>query len=261
MTATEALGLSSLERKELVSSKLVDGIRKEDIPKHVAIIMDGNRRWAHNRKLSPMIGHWEGAEALTDIVRASADFGIRTLTVYAFSTENWARQEAEINSLMEVVELFLIRKREMMVQEGICLDAIGDLSRLPMPVRKAFFDTRQATKHCSRINLVLALNYGARDEIRRAIGHILARHEEKKIESHELTEQFIAQYLDTERWGDPELLIRTSGELRVSNFLLWQISYAELYVTDVLWPDFTSRELMQALVAFQARKRRLGGGS
>lgn len=229
------------------------------IPKHVAIIMDGNRRWAVQRGLSPVMGHWEGAEVLIDVVRAAAQLGIQTLTVFSFSTENWVRPPQEINALMEIIELYLKQKRDLMIQEGIRLDAIGDLSRLPQAVQDSFDKTRDATREGKRINLVLALNYGARDEIRRAILKIIQDLDEKKISRESLNEASIAQYLDTTEWGDPELLIRTSGELRVSNFLLWQISYAELYVTDTLWPDFSSKALFQALLAFQNRGRRYGG--
>jgi undecaprenyl diphosphate synthase len=143
-----------------------------------------------------------------------------------------------------------------MVRDGVRLDAIGDLSRLPQRVQDAFYQTKMATEHCDRINLVLALNYGARDEIRRALAKII----ESGISSDELTEDLIAKHLDTNRWGDPDLLIRTSGEMRVSNFLLWQISYAEIYVTHVLWPDFSPKQLLDAIMAFQKRSRRIGGG-
>ena len=147
-----------------------------------------------------------------------------------------------------------------MTRDGIRLDAIGDLSRMPKEVQEAFQETKRATAHCKKINLVLALNYGGRDEIRRVIGKILQENEKKKIGADELTEGYIAQYLDTAPWGDPDLLIRTSGEIRVSNFLLWQISYAEMHVTDVLWPDFSPKHVLEAVLAFQGRRRRLGGG-
>lgn len=224
------------------------------IPQHIAIIMDGNRRWAKQQGLPAEMGHWEGAEVLTDIVRASAELGVKTLTVYAFSTENWNRPEREVEDLMNIFELYLIRKKESMVRDGVRLNAIGDLTRLPERVLEAFHQTRQATLHCDRIQLLLALNYGGRDEIRRAIRKILA----EKIEADQITEECIARHLDTGPYGDPELLIRTSGEMRVSNFLLWQISYAEIVSTDTLWPDFSPKELLKALETFQLRTRRLG---
>jgi len=244
---------------EIFSSEELALFDREKGPRHIAIMMDGNRRWARLNNLCPLRGHWEGAEVLTDVVRAAILLGVQTLTVYAFSTENWNRSETEVDSIMKIFELYLVRKRQLMMKEGIRLDAIGDLSQLPLRVQRALNRTRQATCNNHKINLVLALNYGGRDEIRRAIGQILLRHDEKKIMPGELTEQFISQFLDTNQWGDPDLLIRTSGEMRVSNFLLWQISYSEFYVTDVLWPAFTPRELLRAVLAFQARQRRLGG--
>ncbi len=228
------------------------------LPRHIAIIMDGNRRWARSEKLQMVAGHWEGAELLTEIVHASAELGIETLTVYGFSTENWSRPGNEIKSLMEMFEFYLNHKREAMVEEGICFNVIGDESGLPSKIQDAIQKTRKATKGCSRINLVLAINYGGRDEIRRAVEKILVRHETCRIKPQELTEDFIGTFLDTSRWGDPDLLIRTGGEMRISNFLLWQISYSELYITDKFWPDFTPRELLEALLEYQSRQRRVG---
>ena len=161
---------SSTEEEQSLS--LID---RSKIPKHVAIIMDGNRRWAKQRGLAPVMGHWEGAEALIDIVRAASELGIQTLTVYSFSTENWERPSQEVETLMQIFELYLVRKRDLMVREGIRLDAIGDLARLPEPVQKALEETKKATREGQRINLVVALNYGARDEIRRAILKIFKR--------------------------------------------------------------------------------------
>ncbi len=229
------------------------------IPKHVAIIMDGNRRWAKQRDLTSVMGHWEGAETLIEIVQSAAKLGVETLTVYSFSTENWERPEFEVESLMQIFEFYLSSKRDLMIREGIRLDAIGDISRLPETVKKALEETKQATQEGKRINLVIALNYGARDEIRRAILKILNEHKDQKISQDMLTEEFISRYLDTNRWGDPDLLIRTSGELRVSNFLLWQICYTELYVTNVLWPDFSEMDFYKAILDFQNRQRRYGG--
>jgi len=205
-----------------------------------------------------MMGHWEGAEVLIDVVRSGIELGIKTLTVYSFSTENWERPGQEVSALMDIFEAYLIRNRELMVREGIRLNAIGDLSRLPHKVRLAFHETQEMTQKGTRINLVLALNYGARDEIRRAIVKILERNEKQQIEIEKVTEEYIGGFLDTKEWGDPDLLIRTSGESRLSNFLLWQISYAELYVTDVLWPDFSPQSLYDAVLGFQQRVRRVG---
>lgn len=228
------------------------------VPEHIAIIMDGNRRWAHHENIQSVAGYWEGAEVLTKIVRASAELGVGTLTVYAFSTENWLRPNDEIEAVMELFEFYLTHKREMMVQEGIRLDVIGDISKLPEKVQTALQETRQATASGNTINLILAINYGGRDEIRRAMLKILERNDRQRIAKEEITESFIAQFLDTSRWKDPDLLIRTGGDMRISNFLLWQISYSELYISDKFWPDFTPKELFNTLLEFQLRQRKFG---
>lgn len=256
MTAHSDLTLETVDSKTIYSTDDFSLLDSQKIPKHIAIIMDGNRRWASQQGLPPMMGHWEGAEVLTDVVKGASELGVKTLTVYAFSTENWLRPDHEIEALMNIFELYLIRKKELMVRDGIRLDAIGDLSRIPERVQKAFYETKKATEHCEKINLVLGLNYGGRDEIKRAVAKIL----EEKISPEKLTEEMISSHLDTSRWGDPDLLIRTSGELRISNFLLWQISYSEIYVTDVLWPDFSPQKLFEAILVYQKRRRRLGRG-
>jgi undecaprenyl diphosphate synthase len=261
MTAHPDASAAAEETKSVYSSDELSLLDPKKIPKHVAIIMDGNRRWAKQRGLPPIMGHWEGAEVLTDVVRAASELGVQSVTVYTFSTENWLRSESEVEALMNVFELNLIRKREQMVRDGIRLDAIGDLSRLPRNVLDAFHRTKSETAHCNRINLILAMNYGSRDEIRRAVVKILEENERRKLSLSDITEEFISRQLDTARWGDPDLLVRTSGELRVSNFLLWQISYSEIYVTDVLWPDFSPKELLEAVLVYQGRNRRHGGGS
>lgn len=240
--------------KSIYSAAELSQVNLSLVPKHIAIIMDGNRRWAKQKGLPPMMGHWEGAETLSDVLRASSELGVKTLTVYAFSTETWGRPQSQVEELMNIFELYLMRKKETMVRDGVRLNAIGDLSRLPERVLDAFYQTKKATEHCDRIHLVLALNYGGRDEIRRAVVKIL----EEKLIPDQITEERIASYLDTGPYGDPDLLIRTSGELRVSNFLLWQISYAEIFSTKVLWPNFSSKELLEAVMAFQSRSRRLG---
>lgn len=247
--------LDTSETKAIYTPEEIAQLDPLRMPKHVAIVMDGNRRWAKQKGLPLMMGHWQGAETLTDMLHCASELGIKTLTVYSFSTENWKRPQGEVEELMNIFELNLKRKKAHMVQDGVRLDAIGDLSRLPERVLNAFHETKKATEHCDRIQLVLALNYGSRDEIRRAVVKIL----EEKIPPDQITEETIAKRLDTSRYGDPELLIRTSGEMRVSNFLLWQISYAEIVSTPVLWPDFSSKDLYEAVLAYQKRGRRLGG--
>ncbi len=229
------------------------------IPKHVAIIMDGNRRWAKNQGLSPMVGHWKGAEALCSVVESAASLGVKVLTVYAFSTENWGRHPAEVDSLMTLFEMYLRSQKDHMVVSGVKLDVIGDINKLPLPVKETIKDVKNATKNGQRIELVLALNYGSRDDIKRAVVSIVDDVEKGLFKKEDITEKLIASYLDTAKWDDPDLLIRTSGERRLSNFLLWQISYAEVHYTDVLWPDFDERALINAIYEFQKRDRRIGG--
>lgn len=236
----------------------IQQFKKQPIPQHIAIIPDGNRRWAKRHHLKLGWGHREGANVLMDIVEAAEELGVQTLTLYAFSTENWNRSLIEIGTVMAVIDSYLRRQCATMVQNGVKLETIGDLSKLPKRVLKTLLSVKQATQHCNRINLVLALNYGSRDELCRAVQKIAQEYAQGQIKLTQMTEDYLANKLDTAPWGDPDLLIRTSGELRLSNFLLWQMSYAEVYVTDTLWPDFTPRLLFEALKSFQQRQRRLG---
>lgn len=241
---------------ELDSTILSEAIQ---VPRHIAIIMDGNRRWAKQRGLPSAAGHWKGAAVLHDTVRTAADLGVKIITAYAFSTENWGRSQEEIDSLMDLFDSYLRREKQFMIEEGVRLNIIGDLSRLPPHVFATFEETKRATQEGSRIELVLAVNYGGRDEIRRAAMRLLQEYRDRPFPISALTEEAFAQHLDTSSWPDPDLFIRTSGELRVSNFLLWQLSYSELYVTDVLWPDFSPQELLLAVRSYQQRQRNRGG--
>ncbi len=229
------------------------------IPRHVAIIMDGNRRWAKREEIPLYLGHFEGADTLTKIVRAASSLGIKVLTVFAFSTENWARPPEEIASLMDLFHLYLVRQKESMIKEGVRLGAIGNIEGLPLHVKEVLQETIEATKEGSSIQLVLALNYGGRDEITRATISLVEDIEKGLIKKDEITEKTISSYLDTAHLPDPDFFIRTSGEQRVSNFLLWQICYAEVYVTDVLWPEFNEKQLLKAVLEYQRRERRRGG--
>jgi undecaprenyl diphosphate synthase len=233
-------------------------IDPENIPKHIVIVMDGNRRWAKREGLPPEMGHWQGAQQLDIIVRAAADLGVKTLTVYSFSTENWNRPKHEVEMLMQLLEGYLVNKKEELVKEGVRLKTIGDIDKLPEEVKKALKDTKKATGQGSRIDLVLALNYGGRDEIRRAIVKMGKAHDRGELEWENITEKTISSYLDTAAWEDPELFIRPSGEFRVSNFLVWQISYSEMYVSEVLWPEFSPQDLLHAVLEYQKRNRRYG---
>jgi len=229
------------------------------MPCHVAITMDGNRRWAKKRKKSIGFGYRQGAEQLEIIVRASVELGIKALTVYAFSTENWKRAKQEVEMLMNLLEMYLSNKREVLRREGVCVHTIGDLSRLPINLQKQLAEINHVTQNGDQIDLILALNYGGRDELRRAILKICEAVQKEQLQWSEITEQTISSYLDTARWPDPELLIRSSGERRVSNFLIWQSSYSEIVVLDTLWPDFSPKDLLQAVVKYQWRQRRFGG--
>ena len=230
----------------------------QNIPHHIAIIMDGNRRWAKQQGLPSRAGHWHGAETLSNLVEIAASLGVKVLTVYAFSTENWKRSPEEVDSVMRLFGMYLNGKKERMIQEGVRLGTIGDLSRLPSHLKETLEQVKQATVAGDRIEFVLAVNYGARDDIRRAMVAIADDCARGRVQKENITEALISRYLDTAPWGDPELLIRTGGEKRLSNFLLWQISYAEVYTTDALWPDFNEQELVKAITEFQTRTRRIG---
>lgn len=249
----EKLGIYSQEDLLCLSS--------EKIPLHVAIIMDGNRRWAQKNDLPAVMGHWKGADTLTRIVRAASDMGIKILTVYAFSKENWLRSKEEVDMLMHIYKTYLESQREPMLREGVRLSTIGDLSGLPESVENALNISKSITAHCKTIDLVMAFNYGGRDDIRRAFISMMEDCEKGKLSKHLITEALIDKYLDTAHCPDPDLLIRTSGEKRQSNFLLWQLSYSEFYHTEVLWPDFDERELLKAVCEYQNRERRFGGNA
>lgn len=228
------------------------------IPKHIAIIPDGNRRWAKKHFLQALVGHSKGCSVITDIVQAAKELGTRVLTAYTFSTENWLRPKSEVDTLMNLLETYLVEQKPRMVKNGVRLCSIGDTKGLPAHIQKQLQETKEATAHNKQIDFVLALNYGSRDEMRRGFLRILDDYADEKIKREEITEETISRYLDTSPWGDPDLLIRTSGEQRISNFLLWQLSYSELYMTSTLWPDFTPEHLLEAIACFQKRQRRLG---
>lgn len=230
----------------------------KNIPHHVAIIMDGNRRWAKLNDLSLKEGYLKGAETLGDIIKSSIDLGIKVLTVYAFSTENWARQQEEIDTIIDVFEHCLVYQKQTLQDEGVRLNVIGDLTRFPKKVMDTFYETKKATASGKKLDLILAINYGGRDEIKRAFIKLIDDLENKQIKKEDITEDIIATYLDTKDYKDPDLIIRTAKENRLSNFLLWQASYSEIYISDVFWPEFTYENFLKALDDFQKRKRRGG---
>lgn len=228
-------------------------------PAHVAIIMDGNRRWAKREGLPAIAGHWKGAETLTEIVLGAAEMGVKILTVYAFSKENWTRKEEEIEDLMALFHTYLLQEKDPMIANGVKLETIGNVAHLPESLQLVLKEVKQATARGTCIQLVLALNYGGRDDIRRATLSIVNDCMRGNLSINDLSEELFSSYLDTAQWKDPDLLIRTSGEQRLSNFLLWQISYTEVYISQVLWPDFKIDELKKAIDAYGKRERRFGG--
>lgn len=232
-------------------------VAEGDIPEHVAVIMDGNRRW-ETRENSSFSGHLAGANRLIEIVEAAQEIGVKILTVYAFSTENWARPKSEVELLFKIFKTYLQEHEKQMIEQGVRFDVIGDLSMLSSELQEKIACVKERTNHGKMIDFVVALNYGGRDEIRRGVKRVVRDCLEKKISIDGITEELISGYLDTARWKDPDLLIRTSGETRISNFLLWQLAYCEIYMTEVLWPDFNSQDLLKAIEIFQKRERRRG---
>ncbi len=229
------------------------------IPAHVAIIMDGNGRWAKQRHLPRVEGHRQGAESVRAIVRAAGEAGVKYLTLYAFSVENWSRPKDEVDTLMKYLARYLKNEIGELNRNNVRLEVIGQIYRLPEFVQEQLEKTKAALAKNNGLTLILALSYGGRTEIVEAVRDIAAKVKADKLEPAEINEQVIAQHLYTRSFPDPDLLIRTSGEMRVSNFLLWQISYAELVVTPTLWPDFRKPQLIEALEEYARRNRRFGG--
>ncbi len=229
------------------------------IPAHVAIIMDGTGRWAKQRHLPRVEGHRQGAESVRAIVRAAGEAGVKYLTLYAFSVENWSRPKDEVDTLMKYLARYLKNEIGELNRNNVRLEVIGQIYRLPEFVQEQLEKTKAALAKNNGLTLILALSYGGRTEIVEAVRDIAAKVKADKLEPAEINEQVIAQHLYTRSFPDPDLLIRTSGEMRVSNFLLWQISYAELVVTPTLWPDFRKPQLIEALEEYARRNRRFGG--
>ena len=225
---------------------------------HLAIIMDGNGRWAKQRALPRIAGHQRGVETVTQIVDECVRRGIHYLSLFAFSSENWGRPRPEIDALMGLLLQFLASQRQKMLREGVRLRVIGDSSRLSQSIQDALADAERVTAAGKSLTLVLALSYGGRDEIMRAAKQVAREAIAGSLDIDQLDNHSFSRFLDTGDIPEPDLLIRTSGEVRISNFLLWQAAYAELYFTDVLWPDFDAEELQKALDAYLCRKRRFG---
>lgn len=237
---------------------LEDKIDLQRVPRHIAIIMDGNGRWAKERNLDRSQGHRKGLDVVHEITNDAADLGVECLTLYAFSTENWNRPQAEVDALMNLVVFGIERETPGMIENGVRLNVIGDTSRMPAEVQKRLFKCIEETSKGSRITLNLALSYSARWEITHVAQKLAQEACDGKIKPEEITEQLFASQLTTAHLSDPDLLIRTGGEVRISNFLLWQLSYAEFYFTDEYWPDFNKESLCRAIIDYQNRERRFG---
>ena len=229
------------------------------IPAHVALILDGNGRWAKKRGLPRQLGHKKGCETLEQVVEDAARLGIRYLTVYGFSTENWKRPEEEVGALMQLFRFYMVRLLKVASANNVRVKMIGDRTRFDQDIIDGINRLESETKNNTGLTFVIAVNYGGRDEITRAMKKLAADCAAGKQDPEEITEQVVASYLDTAGMPDPDLLIRTSGEIRLSNYLLWQLAYTEIYVTDCLWPDFDQEELEKAIMAYNRRDRRYGG--
>ncbi len=229
------------------------------IPEHIAFIMDGNRRWAKKRNLPSSAGHKAGEKAFHKIVEKCRELGIKVLTAYAFSAENWKRSAEEVGVLMHLFEFYLKEERKYLIANGIKLQVIGDKNGLPPSLKKSFERTEKDTEHFTDMTLNLAVNYGSRNEITQAAKKIAIEVLQGRIEPESINEEIFSDFLMTSGQKDPELLIRTSGEMRLSNFLLWQSAYTEFFFTETLWPDFTPELLMELLMQYGQRNRRFGG--
>lgn len=241
-----------------MTPNLLEQIDKDAVPQHIAIIMDGNGRWAQKKGLQRIKGHYNGAKIIRHLTDIASEIGVKHLTLYCFSTENWRRPLEEVNFLMDLIRNYLIEQANDMVKEGVRLATIGDIEPLPEKVKTELTRVKEMTKDCSKITLNLALNYGGRDEIMHAVNGLMADVKSGKVDGN-ITEDLFEQYLYTNFLPDPDLLIRTSGEIRLSNFLPWQTAYTEFYFTDVNWPDFNDEEFFKAILAYQSRHRRFGG--
>lgn len=241
----------TLEKEQ--TENIADLVKKTNL-KHIAIIMDGNRRWAKNNNLPTAMGHKKGVESLKNVVKACHKFGIKYLTVYAFSTENWNRDKAEVDYLMELFALTIKNEFKELHENNVILNFIGDLSKLSPKLQKIFADAVGRTKDNTGVNLQIAINYGARDEMVNAVKNIV----KLGYKEHEITEELINEELYTSNIPDPDLLIRTGGEMRVSNYLLWQIAYSEILITPQYWPEFNEDSVANAVLEFKKRQRRYG---
>jgi undecaprenyl diphosphate synthase len=241
-----------------MSSVSATQIEKEKLPRHIAIIMDGNGRWAQEKGHDRLVGHFHGVESVRNIVEGCAELGIGFLTLYAFSTENWDRPQYEVSGLMELLVDTIRKETETLNKNNIRLRVIGDRDMLSSAVNRELDEALEITSHNTGLNLIMALSYSGRWELVNAVKHIAMDVEAKKLQAANITPDTLQQYLYTSEYPDPELMIRTSGEYRISNFLLYQLAYAELYFTQTRWPDFRKADLYEAILDYQGRERRFG---
>jgi undecaprenyl diphosphate synthase len=237
---------------------LIENIETNNLPKHLAIIMDGNGRWAKQQGLLRAFGHESGTKSVKTIIKTCAKLGIDNLTLYAFSTENWNRPKLEVDTLMKILIKSLKKELPTLLESNIKLNTIGNIEKLPQSAQKELLEVIDKTKNNNHMTLTLALSYGSREEIVNAVKNICNKVKNNTISIDSIDDSIINEHLYTQNLPDVDLLIRTSGEHRISNFLLWQIAYAELYFTDVLWPDFKEQDLYEAIISYQKRERRFG---
>ncbi|MEQ8996159.1 MAG: isoprenyl transferase [Coleofasciculus sp. B1-GNL1-01] len=243
---------------QTILKELPSDLDQERLPKHVAVIMDGNGRWAKRRGIPRIMGHRRGVDTLKQLLRCCDDWGIQALTAYAFSTENWGRPIEEVEFLMTLFERVLIRELKEMMEENVRIQFVGNLTALPQSLQNQIERSMIQTQKNTGIQFTVATNYGGREEILQACRTIATQVQQGEIQPEEIDEALFSRHLYTANIGDPDLLIRTSGEMRLSNFLLWQMAYAEFYITDAFWPDFDREAFHQALIAYQKRERRFG---
>ncbi|MEM6805591.1 MAG: isoprenyl transferase [Bacteroidota bacterium] len=237
---------------------LTDQLNPNEIPKHIAVIMDGNGRWARKRGNMRVFGHRNAIKAVRDTTEGAAEVGVEYLTLYAFSTENWKRPKAEVDALMTLLVETIAKERSTLMDNNIRLNAIGNLDALPKACVRSLEETMKITADNNRMTLSLALSYGSRSDLKQAIKQIATEVKEGRLQAEDINDTTIKQFLSTSEIPDPELLIRTSGEHRISNFLLWEIAYTEIYFTSKLWPDFRREDLFEAIQNYQQRERRFG---
>ena len=250
--------MSSLRKQKLTMESFRNRLDKNRIPQHVAIIMDGNGRWAEKHGKARVFGHESGVESVRSVVEGAGEIGVKHLTLYAFSTENWERPKQEVEALMELLVHAIDNESELLMKNNVRLTSIGDLSLMPAKVKQRLDGCKKFLSENTGLNLILALSYSSKWEIINAVKNLAQDSIEGKVKPEMINDKLFEKYLNTAEIPDPELLIRTSGEFRISNFLLWQIAYSELFFTEKLWPDFRKEDLFEAIFDFQNRERRFG---